>query len=121
MKKVSIETKDKEEVLTDVIQASALEKTALAELIDAEAEDLKRVMDLDDITVDKLIQLQEKVDSVLSTGLELQKSSQADLEATDYKTKKDNSEVLEVEEEIVEVEEDGTKKIKKVITKQKKE
>ncbi|GAB6138611.1 hypothetical protein [Halanaerobaculum tunisiense] len=125
MNKVSIKERQEDEVKRDLVEATALEKTALAELIDAEAEKLKKISELEGITVDKLIQLQDNISTILNTGVELQKLFQADLDFAqgDLASKEEatDEEVIKVKEEINEVEEDGTKKVEKVITKQKEE
>ncbi|MCK8825985.1 hypothetical protein [Fuchsiella alkaliacetigena] len=118
---LSIPERDEEGALNDILESTALERAALAQLINAEAEKIKGVLGFEGISADKILEFQESVDGIMQTSIELQKLIQEDLKYV-LEMKKggllnDEEEVMEVEEEILEEIEGDTKKIKKRITK----
>ncbi|WP_408956391.1 hypothetical protein [Natroniella sp. ANB-PHB2] len=116
--------KNREEAITDVLESTALARTALAQLVNAEAEELKKIVDMEQINPEKLIEFQESVVQLMKTGIDLQELLRADLEdvlALSSSDEIQQGDVLEVEEEVIEEMNDDKKTIKKVITKKKKD
>ncbi|MCK8816803.1 hypothetical protein MWH28_05385 [Natroniella sulfidigena] len=120
--------KDREEAITDVLESTALARTALAQLVNAEAEELKKVVDWEDMSAKKLLKFQKRVDQIMRTGIDLQQLLRADLEdilklsqAEVNQSEPEDVMEVEVEEEIIEEVADGKKTIKKVITKKRKD
>ncbi|TDX46447.1 hypothetical protein [Orenia marismortui] len=123
MPEIKLESKSKEDALMDIVQSTALEKAALAELFNASAEEMRNVMKLEDITVDKLINFQGSLDTIIKNGVEVQKLLQSDMNSLFQQGQSLaalEEEVFEVEEEISEEIIDGKKRIKKTITKKNK-
>lgn len=118
---VSIPSRKREETLDDVVESTALERVALAELINASAQEMREVMGLKDVTVDKLIKFQESLDGIIQSGVQVQKLLHVDMgyiKGEDIVKKAiAEGEVIEVDEEIEEEIVDGKKRIKKKITK----
>lgn len=73
MPELKLQSKKREEALMDVLESTALEKVALAELLNAGAEEMRGVMDLEDVSVDKLIDFQSSLNSIIQNGIEVQK------------------------------------------------
>jgi len=116
MPELKLEGKKKEEALIDVLQSTALEKVALAELFNAGAEEMREVMKLEGVTIDKLIDFQGSLNSIIKNGIEVQRILQDDMKSSlDSSSLK--SDRIEIEEEISEEVIDGKKRIKKIITK----
>ncbi|OCL26684.1 hypothetical protein U472_11965 [Orenia metallireducens] len=116
MPELKLQTKKREEALTDMLQSTALEKVALAELFNAGAEEMREVMKMEDITVDKLIDFQGSLNSIIQNGLEVRKILQDDMNSSvNFNSLESNT--IEIEEEISEEIIDGKKRIKKIITK----
>ncbi|MCK8828304.1 hypothetical protein MWH25_11225 [Natroniella acetigena] len=116
--------KDREEAITDVLESTALARTALAQLVNAEAEELKKVVDMEQINPEKLIEFQDSIARLMKTGIDLQNLLRADLEdilALEQPDTDQQEDVLEVEEEIIEEVDDDKKTIKKLITKKKRD
>ncbi|WP_027340490.1 hypothetical protein [Halonatronum saccharophilum] len=121
MPEVKINPKKRDEALTDIIEATALERAALAELINAGAEEMREVMRLEDINMDKLIEFQGSLKGIIDSGIEIRKIVKDDINTNSSESSLESEEVIEVEEEIIEDVTDGKKRITKVIRKKKKD
>ena len=67
-----IPDRDQEESLTDLLESIALEETALAHLINAEAEKLQAIVCLlkqDKVNLNEVLQMQKKVAKMLQTSI----------------------------------------------------
>ncbi len=110
MSKVEINQRKREEAITDVIESTALERAALAELINAGACEMRGVMNLEDNSLDKLVRFQESLDLILKDSIRMQELLEDDVQSIKTETSLEVNEVLNVEEEITETVDDGGEK-----------
>ena len=67
------------QAITDILQSIALEEAALAHILNAEGEKLQCAVSMDCITIDKLIEVNETVQSTMEAAAKFEQALQAKL------------------------------------------
>ncbi len=113
MPEMKLLSKGKNEAIVDLIQSSALQKAALAELLNAGAEEMREVMKFSDANIDKLINFQGGLDSILQSGIEMEKTIKDDVNSILEHQKL--AELLDLnEKELVDNEEEAEDKVEAI-------
>ncbi|GAB6139116.1 hypothetical protein [Halanaerobaculum tunisiense] len=80
MSRPEIPTRDRDEALVDLLESIALEETALANFINAEAEKTQRIIADCNITPDEIIDFQKNMSKVMKTVIKKEMLLQFKLE-----------------------------------------
>jgi len=63
----------REQAITDLIQSVALEEAAIAHILNAEGEKMQKIIAMEDVTVQQLMDLNDSVLEMVKTVTELEK------------------------------------------------